>query len=273
MHRFLWIFLPVILMLFDACKTVPRNKTVPVLYSTFVKDSFEIYIHLPESYNKDSAHYSVIYYMDASLNLGHQVRLISSQTENQENIKNAIFVGVGHWGKYAKLRNRDFIPPVFKNEKAVKSKYKYWSNADAFYQFFNQELIPHINRQYPNNGNKTYIGHSLSALFGLYCLFQEKPLFKNYVILSPSLWANRRNFFMYEKYFHAMHPVLDADLYYACGTREWGNEILFTSRKLHKILVRHPYTGLHYTYVEHPGKGHYGIVPGSLEWVFRNMKF
>ncbi len=250
-----------------------RNTSVPAIYSENVKDSFELYIDLPAGYHPDSNIYSVAYYMDANLKMGKEIRRQIRLEGNQKNLENVIFVGIGHIGNYRKRRRRDFIPPVMKNGTIKESNDPDFGHADIFYQFLTKELIPYINEQYPNNGNYTYIGHSFSGLFAFYCLFQPQPVFKNYVALSPSLWANYNNFYEYEKDFSSRQKTLNATLYHACGTAEWSNKVLSTSRDMSRILDDREYPGLNYTFVEHPGKNHNGVVPVSLGYLLKNLKF
>lgn len=41
------------------------------LFSNYVKDSFDIYISLPDNYNAGNSSYPVIYYVDANLKMGN----------------------------------------------------------------------------------------------------------------------------------------------------------------------------------------------------------
>lgn len=254
-----------------SCTIIPRNRTIPAIWSTYVNDSFEIYLDLPDGYNPHDSNYTVVYYMDANLNLGYQLRHESYRSVYAGALGKVIFVGVGHMGDYALKRNRDFIPPPFKNGQVYQTKTAYRNHADLFYYFLSKELIPYVDSLYPNNCNKTYIGHSLSGLFGIYALFRKESMFRQYVIMSPSLWVNRNNFFQFEKDFHSGKPSIKATVYYFCGKGEWGNEILPTSRKLKKILENDPYTDLEFHYTEQVGKDHYEVVPVTLEWVFANV--
>lgn len=250
-----------------------RNTAIPAIYSNSIKDSFELYVNLPENYSKDSNHYSIAFYMDANLKMGNHIRKKIKLPENKENLRNVIFVGIGHIGSYRKKRRRDFIPPLINDGNLEIGKDPDFGHADKFYAFLTTELIPYINKQYPNNGRYTYIGHSFSGLFGFYCLFSSTTVFKNHVILSPSLWANYSNFFEYEKEYFKHHAELGTNVYHACGTAEWSNNVLVTSRKMNHMLQERNYKGLKYTYVEHKAENHNGVVPVSLDWVFKNVKF
>ncbi len=250
-----------------------RNNKVPAIYSEFVKDSFELYIDLPTNYNPADSNYSVVLYMDANLKMGKEIRRQIKLDENTANLNQVIFVGVGHIGPYRKLRRRDFIPPLIKKGEPIENNDPNFGHADKFYSFLINELMPYINTQYPNNGNYSYIGHSFSGLFAFYAMLQPKPVFKNYISLSPSLWANYNNFFEYESDFREKQTSIPVNLYHACGTDEWANKVLSTSRKMNGILTNQPYDELTYEYIEHKGKNHNGVVPVSIKYVLKNTKF
>lgn len=250
-----------------------RNPKVPAIYSNFVKDSFELYIDLPPEYQANQDQYSVAFYMDANLKMGKEIRRQIQLTENAENLKHVIFVGVGHIGPYRKLRRRDFIPPLLKNQVIEPGNDANFGHADVFYQFLVQELILYIKLNYPNNGQYSFIGHSFSGLFAFYCLYQPNPVFKNYVALSPSLWANYNNLFEYENMLSEPQKNISCTLYHACGTGEWMNKVLSTSRKMNKKLRDGSYPHIQYIYQEHPGKNHNGVVPVSLQYILQNLKF
>jgi predicted alpha/beta superfamily hydrolase len=249
------------------------NKSVNAIYSYHVKDSFELYVDFPPNYSKDSNN-SIVFYMDANLRMGKEIRKQIKLDKNKVKLENVIFVGVGHIGNYRKLRRRDFIPPIIENGRIVSDNDPDFGHGEDFYKFLTIELIPYINKKYPNNGYYSFIGHSLSGLFSFYCFMQPENPFKNHVALSPSLWINHNNFFELEKEFkRSSKGSLNVTLYHACGTREWANKVLTTSRKMHEILIYRNYPGLNYIYQEHQGKAHNGVVPVSLEYVLNALNF
>jgi predicted alpha/beta superfamily hydrolase len=147
-----------------------------------------------------------------------------------------------------------------------------YGHADKFYMFLTQELMPHINRAYPNNGRYSVIGHSLSGLFTYYCMLRQDDIFVNHTAISPSLWINYDNIFEIEQVFHANNKSLSTTMYHTCGTQEWMNQVLSSSRRMKETLGNR-YPKLNYIYVEHEGEGHNGTVRPSLEYLLREMKF
>jgi uncharacterized protein len=115
------------------------------------------------------------------------------------------------------------------------------------------------------------MGHSFGGLFAFYCFTQPVQPFKNIIAMSPSLWVNNNNFFEAEMEFYQHKGKTDVLLYHACGSGEWINKVLYTSRKMRDTLKTRNYQGLKYIYAEHQGKDHNGVVPVSLEYVLQNI--
>jgi predicted alpha/beta superfamily hydrolase len=183
-----------------------------------------------------------------------------------------IFVGVGHIGDYHEKRRRDLIPFILKGNDTIPSDDPVYGQAEKFYQFLTKELMPLINKEYPNNGKYSYIGHSFGGLFGYYCLLKPKPVFRNIMVLSPSLWVNYSNFFLHEESFSKENSNLTGiTLYHSCGTSEWINKVLYSSRRMRDVLNKRNYSGLKYIYAEHQGKDHNGVVDPSLQHVIQHI--
>jgi hypothetical protein len=102
-------------LLLSCGNTLKEKETLNTIHSTytstFVKDSFDIYITLPVNYDSSSQTFPVVFYMDANLKSGKKLRSIANEFANNHQPINAVFVGVGHTGPYRTLRRRDFISP------------------------------------------------------------------------------------------------------------------------------------------------------------------
>ena len=253
------------------CST-PDDSTLPTLYSEHVEDSFELHIDLPEGYDPGQQ-YSVVFYTDANLKIGKELRAQIRSGKSAGRLRQVIFVGIGHIGNYRQLRRRDFIPPVFENGQFLESEDELFGHADDFYQFLKLELIPYVEEQYSSSGLYSFIGHSFGGLFAFYALTQPEPLFVNHIALSPSLWVNYNNYFSIEEQFHKTGKSPKGYLYHACGNSEWANKVLSTSRQMSDTLKKRAYPQLDYEYEEHQGKGHNGMVPVALEYVLENTEF
>ena len=269
--RHCWLATWLLFLVGTACSS-GQTPGIPTIFSEQVQDKFELYIDLPKDYTRDQS-YSVVYYMDANLKMGQELRRQIKLAKNQSNLSQVIFVGIGHIGNYRKLRRRDFIPPKMEAGEWVESTDPDFGHGDAFYRFLTEELMPKIDNEYATNGRNSFIGHSFSGLFAFYCLLQPKLIFTNHIALSPSLWVNYHNFFEVEKAFSKIDKERNTYLYHACGSGEWANKVRSSSRDMRQVLEERDYTGLQYKYVEHPGKGHNGVVAVALDQVLKNTDF
>ena len=67
--------------------------------------------------------------------------------------------------------------------------------AENFLSFIGNELIPHIEKNYRTNGNRTIRGRSLSGLFVMYAFLDNPELFDNYIGNSAGWFADMEYYF------------------------------------------------------------------------------
>jgi predicted alpha/beta superfamily hydrolase len=120
----------------------------------------------------------------------------------QADVPNFILVGISyasdfpHAGMY--LRIRDYtappypywdpggIKPIF--DESVRPAGKDFHGGDDFRTFIAEEVIPLVDENYPTiPEDRTYFGHSGGGYFGLYTLWTQPELFRNYIVSSPGL--------------------------------------------------------------------------------------
>jgi hypothetical protein len=254
--------------------TLKEKETLNTIHSTctstFVKDSFDIYVTLPANYDSANQSFPVIFYMDANLKSGKKLRSIANEFANNHQPINAVFVGVGHTGPYRTLRRRDFISPSI-TDSFLTSIDKNYGHSDNFYEFLKNELIPFVEKNYKVNQNRSLIGHSLGGLFSVYSLFKKDRLFTNYVALSPSLWVNGRRIYEFEKQYRKESTSLHANLYLCSGTKETLNYILNGNRDMKSYLEGQQYTGLNLYYYEFEGETHNSEVSVALKTILPKL--
>ncbi|ATL49304.1 hypothetical protein COR50_20170 [Chitinophaga caeni] len=160
-------------------------------YSESVKDSFSIFISLPEGY-ADNNQYPVVYILDANLYFDIFSTIVKKYSEVGL-LPPAILVGIGYkdFPMMDSLRCRDYTYPLAipEYEMSVSGK------ADKFLSFIRNELVPEIDTKYHVDKNKRVLmGHSLGGYFTLYALQQQLSsrdnLFGGYIAASPSLHYN-----------------------------------------------------------------------------------
>lgn len=249
-----------------SCAQRTDQSPATTIYSIHVKDSFEIYLTIPQKVDTGNR-FSVFYYMDANLKSGNKLREMIARPEFAEKVNNTIFVGIGHIGNFHVLRRRDFILPVIKNGDTAGISENY-GQIENFYQFLKTELIPMIDSVYGTKSkDNSILGHSLGGLFAFYCLFKNDTLFQNFYALSPSLWID--NYAIYK--FNKLSPddITKKDLYFSSGSLEIFNRIKAGTNEMNLFLKKNNYPGLSYKYEIHSGKTHNSQVESSLGFILK----
>jgi hypothetical protein len=140
-------------------------------YSAILSEEKEIFISLPHKYNERVHKYPIIYVLEAEF-LFEPAVTIAKMMAARSKMPQSIIVGLAN--------------TVY--EKRHELAYKRWNGIpEKYIQFFNEELIPHIEKNYRANFHRTIIGLSPSNGF-LFEAFLESPdLFEGYIALSAHL--------------------------------------------------------------------------------------
>ena len=127
-------------------------------------------------------------------------------------------------------RNRDFTYPS--TDKEYVEKYPETGHSEKFIEFIENELQPLIEKQYPVTSEKTLIGQSLGGLLATEILFKKPDLFKNYIIVSPSLWYDFESLLKKEPKAYTSQK----SIYVAVG--EEGDVMKRVAKELYKKLEK-----------------------------------
>ncbi len=228
------------------------------IYSKSVKDTFQIDISFPKSYNINTTQkYPVLYLTDGYWRK-NQHRTIHDMS-NKKLIREIVIVGIGYPESYNPdiIRKRDLI-----------------KNADKFLNFICDELIPLIEKKYRVTNERTLWGSSFGGFFGLYALFnypdKTRNIFNNYIIASPAtkektFYENRYiDLFAIEKILSTKTNELNVNLYLAVGSNEDIERFLNPFKELVKILERRNYRNFNMKSFIDPGKDHYTVWEPAL---------
>ena len=243
------------------------NTAMHKIYSQNVKDSFEVYISRPVDYSPVKS-YDIIYYCDANLKSGKELRQQITGDNKLNKNGDYIFVGIGHIGNYHVLRRRDFILPFISKGDTLPKSADYGHIKD-FYTFLTKELIPSVDSSYHCSGKRTIIGHSLGGLFVFYCLFQNENVFTNYIALSPALWIDSYSIYHFNKISNSLKQ--ESYLYLSAGSEETVNRILPGANVMNEFLKEKKYNSLKFEFKVHPGKTHNTQVPESLKHILKTL--
>lgn len=168
-------------------QNIARVKNVKI-QSKSLQQEREILIYTPIDYDwRENEYFNVIYVFDSQSRefFDYTSSIISFLTDNTKS-----YIVVGITSQYNKkldyARNNDLLPVL--ETKDSKERYgKYSGNADNFFGFVSDELIPFIDSNYRTLNNRIVVGHSLSASFVLNSFVKNPDLFNSYIAVSPNL--------------------------------------------------------------------------------------
>jgi predicted alpha/beta superfamily hydrolase len=198
------IFLVLFIGINSAISANAQNYSIgryDTLHSTILNEDRRILVHIPEETN-NNVRYPVMYLLDGESHFTKTVGIINhlSTTAGNELCPRMIIVAI-----FNPNRERDLIP--IPNSLPIE---------DKFPDFLEKELLPYIDRHYPTEPYKIFVGHSLGGLRVINTMVYQPHIFNSYVALDPSLGhflSNKKSWFENAK----------SDIY----KNSWNNKSLF----------------------------------------------
>jgi predicted alpha/beta superfamily hydrolase len=173
-----------------------------LIRSKFVSQTYKIQVMRPPQKSGENTHFPVIYAVNGNAVFDVLKGIsYSLQSPGHESLR-YILVGIGYPGDsplagtmlcvrdltfpgYIKISTKK---PAIDGVPAVELGTKDYYGAEDFQKFIANELIPFIDHKYLTiPGDRTYFGHSVGGGFGLFTLFTQPTLFRNYIISSPGV--------------------------------------------------------------------------------------
>lgn len=157
------------------------------IYSNILKESRELYIHLPQSYDSNSQRkYPVIYVLDGDVLLNAVSTVHDFYWGGY--MPEMIIVGISNKNN----RTRDLTTSKIESKRGTEYNQEH-GGANDFIMSIEKEIIPYIENKYPVTNYRTLIGHSYAGLFTINALINHTDLFENYLAIDPSLdWDNQK---------------------------------------------------------------------------------
>lgn len=151
------------------------------LQSEALGEPRRVFVSLPAGYESSTRRYPVVYLLDAQafplVQYAYgEVNALAALGE----MPRVILVGVP-----SDNRNLDMTAASPTNE----------GRADAFIEFFRNELQVFIDAQFRTEPYTIMIGHSLGGTFAIHALARQPDTFDAYIALSPALWVDGQSSF------------------------------------------------------------------------------
>ena len=209
--------------------SIPAEESQPIvigrtitLQSELLGEDRGLRLHLPRDYTWSGTPYPVVYLLDGENNFHHTTATLDTLSR-LAHIPELIVVAVDNTD-----RTRDLTPsrvhPVADDEEDA---FPTSGGADRFLDFFEHELIPHVEASYRVAPYRILIGHSFGGLFAVHALTHRTDLFDAFIAISPSLWWDDGQ------------PVADARALFAESSSL--SKHLFTSLAEEVEIMRGPY--------------------------------
>ncbi|MFT6787435.1 MAG: putative alpha/beta superfamily hydrolase [Pseudoalteromonas rhizosphaerae] len=150
--------------------------------SAVLNEERTVVVQLPKSYQAEQNKvYPVIYRLDGAGNIPLASAVIE-RLQNDNRAPEVIIVAIENTN-----RLRDFYPTVNKEPQGPVGE---GGGADKFLAFFEQELIPLVDKNYRTHDYKVISGASAGGVFALYALQAKPELFQAHIAYSPAAWWN-----------------------------------------------------------------------------------
>jgi len=169
------------LCVINAVNAEIRLPTTEVLNSKVLAEEREIRIQLPTQYDVNTEQsYPVLYLLDGSSNLSHTTGTLDFLVGYGQ-APQLIIVAITH-----KKRSLELTPTHLPDKRFPTG------GGDKFLDFIEQELMPHIDKNYRTAPFNLIAGHSFGGLLVMHAMSTRPNLFQAHFAYSPSLfWDNK----------------------------------------------------------------------------------
>ena len=147
--------------------------------SKILNENRQLIVSLPKDYEVSNETYPVLFLLDGTENNLIDARLVTYNLRLK-----MIIVAISNTD-----RDRDMMPISRPSYEVENPK------AENFISFLETELLPHIDKKYRTNGQKTIRGRSLSGLFVMYAFLSKPELFDNYIGNCAGWFADMNTYF------------------------------------------------------------------------------
>jgi len=161
------------------------------IYSHYVKDTFQIKIHVPDGYSRQDT-LPVVYLLDGNF-FDPMLSVAVRQMNRAGKLPPLILVSIRYASleRMDSLRVRDYLYPAAIPSDEMTAP----GGGKKFLDFLEKELTRYIGKSYHSEPqSNVLIGHSFGGYFTLYSLLSylemESGFFNRFISASPTLWYN-----------------------------------------------------------------------------------
>ena len=233
--------------------------TYRVLHSNILNEERLLFIHLPENYEQTQIRYPVLYlfYVDI-YNYFTEAASIAERLGGTGEMPPLIIVGVANTNRY-----RDLLPA--KSRRIAES-----GGAENFLRFFEEELIPHIDKTYRTKNFRIVAGPQAAAVFTLYALITRPNLFQATISENPFMNPDNAEYlFPLAERLFAETTSLKHFLYIKCEKNESPQDLEYARRFAELLGTKKP-AGFR-TKVEFREPSGYFITPVPFSEALRSL--
>jgi len=263
---------------------VVPNSAVHRIKAEALGREYDLTVLLPPGYaSSPERRYPVLFTTDAPQSMllmrGYQQRLRASERGMEDAIIVGLGYAVGDSGTYS--RRRDYTPSPNGDIDAASDKpgvpVKY-GEAEGYRLHLKNEVFPFLEAKYRiDPKRRIYAGHSYGGLFGTHVLLTEPSMFEKYILMSPSLWYDRRLMIARERGFSMRNKDLPAEAYFMIGGEETvpdpDTEPFSNSRmamvedmdEMVRMLTSRGYPSLKVQQKVYPGEDHGSVYAEALK--------
>jgi len=257
MNKHIWVLTMLLITGFALSAQTPlQNGVQSKITSKVLNTERTVWVGLPDNYEKTTKRYPVIYLADPDMAIMNGVLSVLS---GQKITPEFIFVCVPHIN-----RDYDLTPTQY-------SDCSDCGGAPKYLRFFEEELMPFIEKTYRTEPYRIMAGSSYGGLFTLYSFINRINLFDAYIASTPSCWFNDKLIIKQMKAFLAEGKPINKYLYITMG-----NETGMMIDEMVDLLKAEAPASLQWKYVHYPDEIH-GTVPyksfyDGMKFVFKDWK-
>ena len=179
-----------------SCKQQPQptNKvtigTIDSIYSPVLKEYRKIWVYVPDegsTANNSKQKYPVLYLLDGDAHFSSVVGMLE-HLSNSAVCPKMIVVAIPNTDRTRDLTPTHVVGGLYMDSASSKTS----GGGEAFLQFIEKELMPHIDSAYPTAPYKMLVGHSFGGLTVMNTFVHHNNLFNAYVAIDPSMWWDKQ---------------------------------------------------------------------------------